>query len=157
MQTFDNDLLADLCNRAAAAPRGRAHHNIHPANEDPVQRFLVAVQRNSYFRPHRHHTRSELAITLRGGFEVLAFDDTGTVTGRWSTSATHGAFAYETPMGTWHTLLAREDASVFLEVKQGPYDPATAVDFAPWAPPEGDPAVAQYQQWLRAARPGDRY
>jgi len=42
-------------------------------------------------------------------------------------------------------------------VKQGPYDPATAVDFAPWAPAEGDPAVAQYQLWLRAARPGDRY
>jgi len=48
-------------------------------------------------------------------------------------------------------------ASVFLEVKQGPYDPATAVEFAPWAPPEGDPAVAQYQQWLRAARVGERY
>jgi hypothetical protein len=157
MQTFDSALLAELCARAAAAPRARAHHNIHAGNDDPVQRFLVAVQRSSYFRPHRHHTRSELAITLRGGFDVLSFDDSGTVTGRWSTRAGDGAFAYETPMGTWHTLLAREDASVFLEVKQGPYDPATAVDFAPWAPPEGDPAVAQYQQWLRAAGIGDRY
>ncbi len=157
MQTFDSDLLTDLCARAAASPRARAHHNIHLGNDDPVQRFLVAVQHSSYFRPHRHHTRSELAITLRGGFEVLAFDDSGAVIGRWSTSADSGAFAYETPAGTWHTLLAREDASVFLEVKQGPYDPATAVDFAPWAPAEGDPAVAQYQQWLRAAGIGDRY
>lgn len=156
MQTFSDDLLATLCERAAAAPRARAHHNIHAGNDDPVQRFLVAVQRSSYFRPHRHPVRSELAVTLRGGFDVIGFDDQGTVTGRWATGAGSGAFAYETPAGTWHTLLARADASVFLEVKQGPYDPATAVEFAPWAPPEGDPAVAQYQQWLRAARVGDR-
>lgn len=157
MQTFSDELLADLCARAADAPRARAHHNIHAGNDDPVQRFLVAVQRNSYFRPHRHPVRSELAVTLRGGFDVLSFDDDGTVTGRWATGAGSGAFAYETPAATWHTLLARDDGSVFLEVKQGPYDPATAVAFAPWAPPEGDPAVAQYQQWLRAARVGDRY
>jgi hypothetical protein len=41
-------------------------------------------------------------------------------------------------------------------VKQGPYDPATASEFAPWAPAEGEPGVARFLAWARDARAGDR-
>jgi len=40
-------------------------------------------------------------------------------------------------------------------VKEGPYDPATAVQFAPWAPPEGAADVPAFRLWLRNARLGD--
>jgi hypothetical protein len=63
--------------------------------------------------------------------------------------------AYETPAATWHTLIAAVEGAAFLEIKEGPYDPATMSEFAPWAPAEGDPAVAHFQQWLRSARPGE--
>jgi hypothetical protein len=43
----------------------------------------------------------------------------------------------------------------FLEVKEGPYDPATAVEFAAWAPAEGDAGAAGFLRWLRRAQPGD--
>jgi cupin fold WbuC family metalloprotein len=157
MKLIEQQLLDGLATKASQSPRGRAHHNVHAGNEDPVQRFFVAVERHSYFRPHRHSTRAELAVVMRGGFDVLTFDDAGIVQGRWSVGDGQPNLAYETPLQTWHTLFAHRDGSVFLEVKEGPYDPATAVEFASWAPAEGDAAVPAYQAWLRGAQPGDRY
>ncbi len=157
MKILTQALLDELVAAAAAAPRGRAHYNIHATPEDPLQRFFVAAQRRSYFRPHRHHACSELGTVLRGGFDVLNFDDAGRLTARWGIGADTGNIAFETPPLTWHTLLARSDGSVFLETKPGPYDPATAAQFAPWAPAEGEAAVPALLEWLRTARPGERW
>jgi cupin fold WbuC family metalloprotein len=148
-------LLDELTARAAASPRRRAHHNIHATPADPVQRFLVVTQPDSYFRPHRHATRSELAVIVRGRFDVLTFDAQGRVLTRHDVGEGADAIAYETPPDTWHTLLPGPDGGAFLEVKEGPYDPATSIEFASWAPAEGDAAVAQFLAWLRRAQPGD--
>jgi hypothetical protein len=73
---------------------------------------------------------------------------------RYSVDAGGELLGYETPSATWHTLLARTDGSAFLEIKEGPYDQATAAEFAPWAPPEGDARVPQFLERLRTAQPG---
>ena len=157
MKVFDQSLLDGLAEKASGSPRGRAHHNVHATPADLVQRFFVVADRRSYFRPHRHQTKSELAVVLRGAFDVLTFDDAGIVQGRWSVGEGQAILAYETPRMTWHTLFARTDHSAFLEVKEGPYDPALAVEFAAWAPPEGVPAADALLEWLRDARPGARF
>jgi cupin fold WbuC family metalloprotein len=156
MKLFSHHLLDELTQKAAVSPRARAHHNIHESPTDPVQRFFVVANRSSYFRPHRHLTRSELAMVLRGRFHVLIFDEHGTVLERYSAGEDTANMAYETPRATWHTLLADTDGAAFLEVKEGPYDPATAAEFAPWAPAEGDPAAPRFLEWLRQAQPGDK-
>ena len=148
-------LLDELATKAAASPRARAHHNIHATPADLVQRFLVVAQGDSYFRPHLHTTRAELALLLRGGVDVLIFDDAGRVLARHAVGAGADSFAYETPPGVWHTLVPAAAGCAFLELKEGPYDPATAVQFAAWAPPEGDAVVPAFRAWLRQARPGD--
>jgi cupin fold WbuC family metalloprotein len=148
-------LLDELAAKAAASPRRRAHHNIHATPEDPVQRFLVVAQAGSYFRPHRHATRSELAVVVRGRLDVLTFDERGRVTARHGVGEGADSLAYETPSGTWHTLVPAGSGGAFLEIKQGPYDPATSAEFAAWAPAEGDRAVPRFLAWLQAARPGD--
>jgi cupin fold WbuC family metalloprotein len=155
MKLFAHTLLDELTTRATASPRARAHHNVHESASDPVQRFFVAVNRSSYFRPHRHLMKSELAMVLRGRFVVMTFDAAGKVTGRYAVGHDTASMAYETPRGTWHTLMADTDGATFLEVKEGPYDPATASEFAAWAPPEGDPGAAGFLAWLRTAQPGD--
>jgi cupin fold WbuC family metalloprotein len=157
MKLFTDTLIDELTDKAHASPRRRAHHNIHLSPTDPVQRFFVVADRDSYFRPHRHLTKSELAIVLRGGFEVVTFDETGRVLDRYAVGEGSGNIAYEATVGTWHTLLALTDGCAFFEVKEGPYDPATAVDFAQWAPAEGDTGVARFQQWLRTAQVGTIY
>jgi cupin fold WbuC family metalloprotein len=156
MKLFSHALLDELATRAAASPRARAHHNVHEAPTDLVQRFFVVTNRNTYVRPHRHLTKSELAMVLRGRFDILTFDEQGTVTGRYSAGENTPSMAYETARATWHTLVADSDGSAFFEVKEGPYDPATAAEFASWAPAEGAPEVAQFLDWLRKAQPGDR-
>lgn len=157
MKFFEDSLLDELTAKAAASPRRRAHFNIHADASDPLQRFVVVAQSDSYFRPHLHRTKAELATVLRGRIELVTFDDAGHVLTRQQIGAGTGLFAYETPSNTWHTLYAVSGPAAFLEVKQGPYDPATAADFAPWAPAEGEGSVPRFQQWLREAGPGSLY
>lgn len=152
MRVFSAPLLDDLAARATASPRRRAHLNVHADAADRVQRFFVAVDRDSYIRPHRHLSKSELAVVVRGAFDVITFDEHGGITGRETVGAGTPLLAFEMPQATWHTLIAREDGSTFLEVKEGPYDPATASEFAPWSPAEGDPASAAFLQRLRSSR-----
>jgi cupin fold WbuC family metalloprotein len=157
MRLFEDKLIDELAAKAASSPRRRAHFNIHGSAADLVQRFLVVAQSDSYFRPHLHRTNSELALLLRGQMELVVFDDAGHVLSRQAIGEGTGRFAYETPNGTWHTLVPVAGPVAFLEVKQGPYEPATAVDFAPWAPAEGEGSVPRFQQWLREAQAGSLY
>ena len=156
MKLLSRSLLEELASRAAGNPRARAHHNIHASPEDPVQRFLVVARPESYFRPHRHASRSELALVVRGRVDVLTFDDTGRVMARYAVGEGSDSLAYETPQGTWHTVVPGPEGVTFLEVKQGPYDPVTAAEFASWAPAEGDASVPRFRAWLRAAQAGDQ-
>jgi cupin fold WbuC family metalloprotein len=156
MKIISRSLLGELTAKAAASPRARAHHNIHATPVDLVQRFVVVARADSYFRPHRHASRAELAVVVRGRFDVLVFDPDGRVTARYAVGEGTDALAYETPHGTWHTLVPGADGGAFLEVKQGPYDPATAQEFASWAPAEGSAGVPQFLAWLRRAQPGER-
>jgi len=155
MKLLARALLDELTAKAAASPRARAHHLIHATAEDRVQRFVVVARRDSYFRPHRHTTKSELAVLVRGSVDVLTFDAGGRVTARYAVGEGADTIAYETPEGTWHTLVPGAEGGAFVEIKEGPYDAATAVEFAAWAPAEGDPEVPAFLEWLRAARPGD--
>ena len=154
MHIFTRQLLEDLGTKAAASPRSRTNFNIHASAADPIQRFFIVANRQSYFRPHRHPSKAELALVIAGQFDVLTFDDRGVVTARYVVGGDAEAFGFETPPATWHTLLARRDGGAFFEIKEGPYDPAAAAEFAPWAPPEGDASVSKFMQWLETAQPG---
>jgi cupin fold WbuC family metalloprotein len=156
LKLLPHALLDELAAKAAASPRARAHYNIHATPADLVQRFLVVAQDDSYFRPHRHASRSELALLVRGRVDVLIFDEGGCVLARHAVGEDAASLAYETPQGVWHTVVPGTGGCAFLEIKEGPYDPATAVQFAAWSPAEGDAAVARFCAWLRTALPGDR-
>ncbi|MGP8033140.1 MAG: WbuC family cupin fold metalloprotein [Steroidobacteraceae bacterium] len=156
MQLISRELLDELAARATASPRLRTHHNLHASNEDRVQRYLVVANRDSYFRPHRHTTRAELALVVRGQLDLLAFDGDGRVTARYALGEGTANIAYENGPGNWHTVLVQTDGTAFLEIKEGPYDPATASEFAGWAPAEGNPGVARFLEWARRASPGER-
>ena len=157
MRLFEDRLILDLATKAAASPRRRAHFNIHDSAADLVQRFLVVAQPDSYFRPHLHRTRSELATVLEGRLDVVTFDAEGRILARYGVGEGTGQFAYEMAADTWHAIVLAHGPVAFLEVKQGPYDPATAVEFADWAPQEGDESAPRFQRWLRDAQVGGLY
>jgi len=156
MKLISTTLLDELAAKAAASPRRRAHQNLHASPTDWVQRFIIVAWPDTYVRPHRHWTKSELVTVIRGQFEMVLFDEAGHITGRCVVGAGTPNMAYELPEGTLHTLLPLTDGAAFLEVKEGPYDPATAAEFAPWAPAEGSPGVAGFQSWVSKAPVGSR-
>ena len=157
MKLLPAAMLDELAARAAASPRLRTHHNVHESPADPVQRYFIVALRDSYFRPHRHAAKGETALVLRGRIDVLMFDSLGTVVARYATGEGAPNLGYETPAGTWHTLVLQSASAAFFETKEGPYDPATAVEQAPWAPAEGEAQARAYLDWLRAAEPGARW
>lgn len=155
MKLISQSLLDELAGVAAASPRGRSHYNLHESAADLVQRYLVVANRGSYFRPHRHGTRAELALVVRGALDLIVFDEARRVTARYAFGTGAGNIAYENGPGIWHTVVVNADATAFLEVKQGPYEPASASEFARWAPAEGEAGVARFLDWARQAAPGD--
>jgi cupin fold WbuC family metalloprotein len=156
MKLISDSLLNELAAAASLSARGRTHYNLHESQGDVVQRYLVVANRASYFRPHRHATRAELALILRGALDLIVFDESRQVTARYAFGPGAGNIAYENGPGIWHTVVVNQDATTFFEVKEGPYDPASAAEFAPWAPAEGQPAAARFLEWARQAGPGDR-
>jgi len=157
IQQIDTKLLDDLTEKAIASPRKRAHHNIHPVLEDPVQRLCVAIEPGTYIRPHRHADPLtwEVFLMLRGSAAFLSFDDSGRVIERIVLAAGGPVNAIEIPAGTWHTIASLEPGSVFFEVKQGPYKAPIAGNSAAWAPAEGNAECARFEAWYRTAQNGD--
>jgi cupin fold WbuC family metalloprotein len=158
MKQITTSDLDKLSTSAAVSPRKRAHHNIHLAQEDPVQRLCVAIEPGTYVRPHRHADPLtwEIFLMLRGSAVFLSFDDAGTIVERTVISAAGPVRAIEIPAGTWHTIASLEKGSVFFEVKQGPYTAPVAGNSASWAPVEGDHRCVRFESWYREATVGDR-
>jgi len=154
VKLIDSNLLDGLAAKAGESPRRRTNYNLHPSGDAPVQRYFIAAKRDSYFRPHRHPNKWEFAVVVRGGFDVLVFDDEGRVTERVAVGPEADAAAFEIPANTWHTWLPTAEDSIFVEVKEGPYDPASAAEFAAWAPEEGAAGVSGFIERLRVAEVG---
>lgn len=158
IKRIDIKLLDELTGKAVGSLRKRAHYNLHPVLEDPVQRLCVAIEPGTYIRPHRHADPLtwEVFLMLRGSAVFLAFDDAGNVLERIVLTAVGAVPAIEIPAGTWHSIASLERGSVFFEMKQGPYKAPVAANAAAWAPAEGDGECARFEAWYRTAQVGDR-
>lgn len=157
MKQINSALLDSLTTKAMGSPRYRAHYNLHPELNDPVQRLCIAIEPGSYVRPHRHSDPEtwEVLTALRGLLAILLFDERGKVLERSVIDNGGMLVAAEFPRNTWHTLVSLESGTVFFEVKQGPYKPIAETNSASWAPAEGDPTAAFFLSWFRSAMVGD--
>ena len=149
IRILDSVFLDRLAAEAAAAPRRRKNFNLHAADDFPCHRFFNALCADSYVRPHRHldPAKDETLVLLRGRLGAVFFDDAGGVV---RVAVLRPGMVADVPHGTWHSWLALEDGSVFLEAKAGPYVPQTPGEWAPFAPPEGDPRAPEYLAWMKS-------
>ena len=147
----DNALLDQVCAEAAASPRRRKNRNFHPTDDHPGHRLLNAMQPDSYIPPHRHldPNKDETFIVLRGLLGLVLFDDEGGIVRCVKVGAGGAALGVDIPHGTWHTAVALEPDTVFLEAKAGPYLPFTAAEKAPWALAENTLEAAAYLASLK--------
>lgn len=151
--TFTN--LAELSQQAQHNIRKRMNHNLHPELADPIQRLAIAMEPETYVRPHRHEQTWELLTALRGRFLVLTFDESGVVLDRCVLG--EEVSVVETAQGVWHAVLSLDAGGVIFEVKQGPYAPFQAQDLAPWSPAAESAHHTDLMDWYRTAKPGERW
>jgi cupin fold WbuC family metalloprotein len=157
MKLIDNEILAQLITKAKQSPRKRSHFNLHSELNDPVQRLCIAMEPETYVRPHRHSDPEtwEVLMILRGSAAILFFDGEGKVLERTMLGGVGQVTAVEFPKSTWHAPVSLESGTVVFEVKQGPYRPIAEVNLAPWAPAEGKPETARFLAWYKCAKEGD--
>jgi len=79
MKIIDDNLLNKVSAQAKASPRLRMNYNFHQSLEDKCHRFLNAVEPGTKVEIHRHPTKEETFVLLRGKVRVTTYNDDGTV------------------------------------------------------------------------------
>ena len=152
---FSSKYLNTLISEAGVSDRKRQHRNVHYSFDDKCQRLMNAIGVESYIAPHRHllDPKRECLIAVRGLFAAVIFSDKGNVeqieffgTEKFKNLS----IGLELPPEAWHTVVALTQGSILCEVKEGPFDPKKAKEFAPWAPSEGSADAQDYFDQLRA-------
>lgn len=132
------------------SPRRRIILPFHQHHDEKLHRMFNVMQPGTYIRPHRHSAppKAESIVLLRGSLWFVVFTDTGEVSESWRLAPGLGDFGVDIAPGVFHTFIVTEADTVIFEVKPGPYEKADDKDFATWAPAEGEPEAARYQEEL---------
>ena len=87
------------------------------------ERFLNAVEPGTLVEIHRHPTKDETFVLLRGRVIVYTYNDEGSVLERIELNPNEGRYGVNIPKGVWHKVESLESGSVFFECKEGPFVP----------------------------------
>lgn len=123
MKIIDGSLLNKVSAEAKESPRLRMNYNFHQSLEDKCHRFLNAVEPGTEVPIHRHPTKDETFVTLRGKVRVCTYDDEGNVVENVVLCPEDGKYGVDIPKNVWHTLESLETNSCIFEVKEGPFVP----------------------------------
>ena len=118
---IDEQLLDQVSEEARKSTRLRMNYNFHLSLEDKCHRFLNAVEPGTVVPIHRHPTKDESFIILRGKVRVTTHNDDGTVIESVILCPEEGLYGVDIPKGVWHNVECMESGSVFFECKEGPF------------------------------------
>ena len=128
MKLIDNMLMDSVTGKARESSRMRMNLNFHGSLEDKCHRLLNAMEPGTEIPVHRHKTKDEGIILLRGCIRVNIYNDRGEVTESVVLSHQEGRVGVDIPMMEWHGVECLESGSVIYEVKEGPFMPHDADD-----------------------------
>ena len=123
MKIINESLLNGVSAQAKASPRLRMNYNFHQSLEDKCHRMLNAVEPGTDIPIHRHPTKDESFVVLRGKVRSTTYNDDGSVIESVVLSQENGLFGVDIPKGVWHKLESLESGSVVFECKEGPFVP----------------------------------
>lgn len=121
MKLINEALLNDVTKQAKDAPRLRMNYNFHQSLDDKCHRFLNAVEPGTVVPIHRHPTKDESFVLLRGKVRVTTHNDDGSIAESVVLNPEEGLYGVDIPKGVWHTLESLESGSVIFECKEGPF------------------------------------
>jgi cupin fold WbuC family metalloprotein len=123
MKIINESLLNGVSAQAKASPRLRMNYNFHQSLEDKCHRMLNAVEPGTDIPIHRHPTKDESFVVLRGKVRSTTYNDDGSVIESVVLSQEDGLYGVDIPKGVWHKLESLESGSVIFECKEGPFVP----------------------------------
>lgn len=123
MKFIDEHLLNEVQIKAKNSPRLRMNYNFHQSLDDKCHRFLNAVEPGTVVSIHRHPTKDETFVVLRGRVRISTYDDDGNVIETYELCPEEGRYGVDIPKNVWHNLEAIEPDSVIFECKEGPFVP----------------------------------
>lgn len=121
MKIINESLLNGVSAQAKASPRLRMNYNFHQSLEDKCHRMLNAVEPGTDIPIHRHPTKDESFVVLRGKVRSTTYNDDGSVIESVVLCQEDGVYGVNIPKGVWHKLESLESGSVIFECKEGPF------------------------------------
>lgn len=95
------------------------YYNFHQSLEDKCHRMLNAVESGTVVAIHRHPTKDESFVILRGKVRVTTHNDDGSIIEDVVLSQESGNYGVDIPKNVWHKLDSLELGSVIFECKDG--------------------------------------
>jgi len=123
VKLIDEQLLKEVSSQAKGSPRLRMNYNLHQSLDEKCHRFLNAVEPGTEVPIHKHPTKDETFVILRGRVRVNTFNDDGSIIESVELSPNDGWYGVNIPKGVWHKLECIEENSVIFECKEGPFVP----------------------------------
>lgn len=121
MEKINKELLDSVSEKAKVSPRLRMNYNFHQSLDEKCHRFLNAVEPGTIVPIHKHPTKDETFVILRGKVKVTTHSDDGAVIDSVLLCPDNGQYGVNIPKGVWHTLESLESGSVIFECKEGPF------------------------------------
>ena len=123
MKIIDSSLVDKVSLEAKEFPRLRMNYNFHESLDDKCHRFLNAVEPGTEVPIHRHPTKDESFVLLRGKVRVTTHNDDGSIKESVVLNPDEGLYGVDIPKGVWHKVESLESGSCFFECKEGPFVP----------------------------------
>lgn len=120
---IDKALLDSVSEQAKVSPRLRMNYNFHQSLEEKCHRMLNAVEPGTDVPIHRHPSKDESFVLLRGKVKVTIHNDDGSIKESVVLNPNEGLYGVDIPKGVWHKVESLETGSVFFECKEGPFVP----------------------------------
>ena len=120
---IDKNLLDQVSELAKSSRRLRMNYNFHQSLDDKCHRFFNAVEPGTEVPIHRHPTKGESFVILRGKVRVTTHNDDGLVIEDIVLSQESGNYGVDITKNVWHMVEALESGSVIFECKAGPFVP----------------------------------
>lgn len=117
------EILDELTAKAKASPRLRMNYNFHQSMEDKCHRMLNAVEPGTVVPIHRHPTKDESFVVLRGKVKVSTYNNDGSVIESVVLCQEDGRYGVDIPKNVWHNLESLAPNSCIFECKEGPFVP----------------------------------
>ena len=114
-------LLGVVSALVKVSARMRMNYNFHQSLEDKCHRMLNAVEPGTRVPIHRHPTKDESFVVLRGKVKVTIYNDDGSVIESVVLCQEEGRYGVDIKKGVWHNLESMEPDSVIFECKEGPF------------------------------------